>query len=43
MNNNIIIPGLEDVKILKVEQIEDRLVLFVEMEARTHTWHTFMP
>ncbi|WP_082195149.1 ISL3 family transposase [Bacillus andreraoultii] len=37
MNNNIIMPGLEDVKILKVEQMDDRLALFVEMEARTHT------
>jgi|HigsolmetaGSP12D_1036236.scaffolds.fasta_scaffold10058_1 transposase len=32
MNNNIIFPGLEDLEILKVEEIEDRLAMFIELE-----------
>jgi transposase len=36
MNNNIKIPGLEDVKITKIEQVEDRIAIFVEMDVKTH-------
>ncbi|WP_033826885.1 hypothetical protein [Bacillus andreraoultii] len=36
MNNNIIMPGLEDVKILKVEQMDDRLALFVRIGLTSH-------
>src|SRR5690606_34615106 len=36
MNNTIKIPGLEDVIITKVEEFEDRIAIFVEMEVQTH-------
>lgn len=36
VNNNIKIPGLEDVIVTKIEQIEDRLAIFVEMDVKTH-------
>lgn len=36
MNNNIIIPGLEDVIIKKTDQFEDRIAIYVEMPVKTH-------
>jgi transposase len=36
MNNNIIIPGLEDVIITKIDQFEDRIAIFVEMDVQTN-------
>lgn len=36
MNHNIFIPGLEDVMITKMDKVEDRIAIYVEMEVRSH-------
>jgi transposase len=36
MNNNIKIPGLEDVTITKIDKIEDRMAIYVKMDVLTH-------
>ena len=36
MNNNMKIPGLEDVNIEKIEQIDDRVALYISLPVKPH-------
>src|SRR5699024_3065236 len=36
MNNNMKLPGLEDVNIEKIEQIDDRVALYISLPVKPH-------